>query len=75
METDLLAMAAKAIVIMSDPARLMFLALGVIIGLGIGVIPGLGGIVGMALLLPFTFAMDPFSAVAAHGAAGGHGDL
>jgi TctA family transporter len=64
METDLLAMAAKAIVIMSDPARLMFLALGVIIGLGIGVIPGLGGIVGMALLLPFTFAMDPFSAFA-----------
>lgn len=64
METDLLAMAAKAIVIMSDPARLMFLALGVIIGLGLGVIPGLGGIVGMALLLPFTFAMDPFSAFA-----------
>ena len=34
------------------------------IGLGIGVIPGLGGIVGMALLLPFTFTMDAYSAFA-----------
>jgi len=36
----------------------------VLIGLGIGVIPGLGGIVGMALLLPFTFGMDPYMAFA-----------
>ena len=44
--------------------RLMFLFGGVIIGLMLGVIPGLGGIVGMALLLPFTFDMDKFAAFA-----------
>lgn len=58
----MLAAAGRAIVIMSDPLRLMFLALGVLIGLALGVIPGLGGIVGMALLLPFTFSMDPYAA-------------
>ncbi len=64
MEFDFLQMAVKAVVTMSDPTRLGFLALGVIIGLGLGVIPGLGGIVGMAILLPFTFDIDPFSAFA-----------
>jgi len=58
----MLAAAGRALVIMADPLRLMFLALGVLIGLALGVIPGLGGIVGMALLLPFTFSMDPFAA-------------
>ena len=64
MDADLLTMALKALVIMSDPTRLMFLAMGVLIGLSLGVIPGLGGIVGMALLLPFTFEMDPYTAFA-----------
>lgn len=58
----MLAAAGRAIVIMSDPLRLAFLSLGVLIGLALGVIPGLGGIVGMALLLPFTFSMDPYAA-------------
>ncbi len=44
--------------------RLSFLAFGVLIGLALGAIPGLGGIVGMALLLPFTFDMDATSAIA-----------
>ena len=60
----MLASAGDALVIISDPSRLMFLAGGVIIGLMLGVIPGLGGIVGMALLLPFTFDMDKFAAFA-----------
>jgi TctA family transporter len=60
----MLASAGDALVIISDPSRLMFLAAGVIIGLMLGVIPGLGGIVGMALLLPFTFDMDKFAAFA-----------
>jgi TctA family transporter len=64
MDVDMLAMAGQALVIMSDPTRLMFLATGVLIGLALGVIPGLGGIVGMALLLPFTFDMDAYSAFA-----------
>ncbi|MEE8515846.1 MAG: tripartite tricarboxylate transporter permease [Alphaproteobacteria bacterium] len=65
MEVDfMLEMAGKAVVIMADPMRLFFLASGVMIGLMLGVIPGLGGIVGMALLLPFTFDMDPYTAFA-----------
>jgi len=56
--------AMTALGLMLDPARLAVLFAGVLIGLGIGVIPGLGGIVGMALLLPFTFTMDPYMAFA-----------
>ena len=33
------------------------------IGLWVGVLPGLGGPVAMAILIPFTFAMDPLSAL------------
>jgi TctA family transporter len=64
MEIDMLGMAMKAATIMVDPTRLAFLALGVVIGLVLGVIPGLGGLVGLSLLLPFTFNMDPFTALA-----------
>ncbi len=60
----MLEVAAEALFAMLEPTRLLFLAAGVLIGLCIGVIPGLGGIVGMALLLPFTFEMDPYSAFA-----------
>ncbi len=60
----MLDMAVKAAIIMTDPVRLGFLSLGVLFGLVIGVIPGLGGIVGLSLLLPFTFDMDPFTAMA-----------
>ena len=41
-----------------------YLALGVAIGLWLGVLPGLGGIIGLVLLLPFTFNMDPVAAFA-----------
>lgn len=64
MESDMLGMAIKAAGIMADPERLGFLTLGVIIGLILGVIPGLGGLVGLSLLLPFTFNMDPYTALA-----------
>lgn len=60
----MLSMAVKAAVILSDPARLGFLLLGVMLGLVVGVIQGLGGLVGLSLLLPFTFNMDPFSTLA-----------
>ncbi len=57
-------MALSALEIVLDPSRLTFVALGVVIGLSLGVIPGLSGIVGLSLLLPFTFDMDPFTALA-----------
>ena len=42
-----------------QPIVLGYLILGVVMGLSIGVFPGLGGIAGLSLLLPFMFGMDP----------------
>src|SRR4029450_2426671 len=41
----------------------VFMMLGTVIGLWVGVLPGLGGPVAMAILIPFTFSMDPLSAL------------
>lgn len=49
---------------MMEPLRLVMLLVGVCTGLIIGVIPGLGGLFGMALLIPMSFGLDPYSAIA-----------
>jgi TctA family transporter len=41
-----------------------FLAGGILIGLVLGIIPGLSGLTGMAILLPFTYGLEPASAIA-----------
>ncbi|MFK7865818.1 MAG: tripartite tricarboxylate transporter permease [Alphaproteobacteria bacterium] len=41
-----------------------YLVLGVVMGLAVGVFPGLGGIAGLSLLLPFMFGMDPILGLA-----------
>ena len=41
---------------------LSYFALGCVIGVWMGAIPGLGGAIGLVLLLPFTFSMEPVSA-------------
>ncbi|MAF50033.1 MAG: tripartite tricarboxylate transporter permease [Rhodospirillales bacterium] len=41
-----------------------FLMLGAVLGIWIGAVPGLGGIIGLVLLLPFTFGMEPVPALA-----------
>jgi TctA family transporter len=64
MEVSMLDAAAYALQQLVEPHRLMFLALGVVMGLVLGILPGIGGIAGVALLLPFTFNMDPYSAFA-----------
>ncbi|MDE0034240.1 MAG: tripartite tricarboxylate transporter permease [Deltaproteobacteria bacterium] len=46
------------------PRSLVFLVLGVLMGLSLGAIPGLGGLVGLAILLPFTLDLDTLSAFA-----------
>ncbi len=56
--------AVHALAMIADPARLAFLAFGVLLGLAIGVIPGIGGLGGMALLIPFTYGMDATTAIA-----------
>jgi TctA family transporter len=46
------------------PEHFAFLMLGTSIGLVVGVLPGLGGIAGLSLLLPFLYGMDQTSALA-----------
>jgi len=70
--------AILALEILFTPMRMAYLVMGVILGLSISVVPGLGGIVGLSLLLPFTFHMDPHSAMAilmGLAAAVSHGDV
>src|SRR2546427_7776797 len=43
--------------------QFMFMIVGTVIGLWVGVLPGLGGPVAMAILIPFTYLMDPLSAL------------
>ncbi|MBF0279762.1 MAG: tripartite tricarboxylate transporter permease [SAR324 cluster bacterium] len=42
----------------------IYLFLGVILGLAIGIFPGLGGIAGLSLVLPFLYGVDPVSGLA-----------
>lgn len=45
------------------PANLFYILVGTVWGLFIGLIPGLSGSFAMALLLPFTFGMEPIPAM------------
>ncbi|MFN3891852.1 MAG: tripartite tricarboxylate transporter permease [Beijerinckiaceae bacterium] len=56
--------AGKAFALMFNSWTLLMLGIGVIMGLVLGIIPGIGGLAGTALLLPFTFSMDPIAAMA-----------
>src|SRR5215469_12487686 len=47
--------------------ELLFLALGVMLGLFFGAIPGLGGATALALLTPLTYGLEPFTALALSG--------
>ena len=42
---------------------LLMLIIGVVAGLCFGALPGLSSITGMAIVLPFTFGMDPLAAM------------
>ncbi|MCB2020895.1 MAG: tripartite tricarboxylate transporter permease [Rhizobacter sp.] len=45
------------------PANLGLMFVGIVLGVLIGVLPGLGGANGVAILLPLTFSMSPTSAI------------
>lgn len=46
---------------LADPQALIMLVLGVLIGIVVGALPGISATVGVALLLPFTFALEPLA--------------
>ena len=48
---------------MFTPMGALFLALGVVMGLIFGVVPGIGGTTAIALLLPLTYGMNPNNAM------------
>jgi len=50
---------ADAWALILQPIVLGYLSLGVLLGLCVGVFPGLGGIAGLSLVLPFMFGMEP----------------
>lgn len=47
-----------------EPYHLLFLFAGVMLGMVVGILPGLGGIAGLSVLLPFVFGMDANNALA-----------
>ena len=47
-----------------QPETFLIMLVGVAIGFVVGILPGLGGPVTLALMLPFTFEMDPVQAFA-----------
>jgi TctA family transporter len=56
--------ASNALFIILDPVRMLYLFGGVCMGLALGILPGIGGVAGTALLLPFTYNLDPPTAFA-----------
>jgi putative tricarboxylic transport membrane protein len=47
--------------------ELLFLFIGMVIGVVFGAIPGLGGATALALLMPLTYGLEPFTALALSG--------
>jgi TctA family transporter len=64
MEMDMLHSAGNALLIILDPIRMAYLFGGVCMGLALGILPGIGGVAGLALLLPFTYNIDAPAAFA-----------
>lgn len=54
----------SSLAIVASGTHLLMLTAGVVLGLVVGVLPGLGGSAGLALLLPFIYGMDPAAALA-----------
>lgn len=54
----------SALYTLLSPEHALFLCAGVFLGLVVGILPGLGGTAGLALLLPFVFGMSPTNALA-----------
>jgi putative tricarboxylic transport membrane protein len=60
---DLLQNLANGFSVALTPTNIFFAFVGVLAGQIIGVLPGIGSVVGVSLLLPLTFGMDPTSAI------------
>jgi putative tricarboxylic transport membrane protein len=54
----------EAFFLLFQPQQLFFLMLGVVMGLIVGILPGIGAIAGLSLLLPFIYGLDAVSGLA-----------
>lgn len=54
----------EAFTLILQPHQILYLILGVLLGLSVGVFPGLGGIAGLSLVLPFMYGVEPVSGLA-----------
>jgi TctA family transporter len=61
---EILHAAGEALFLVFNAHTMPFLFLGVCMGLCLGILPGIGGVAGTALLLPFTYSLDPPTAMA-----------
>lgn len=53
----------EALLNVFSPYTFFFLTLGVLLGIVAGVLPGINGAIGISLILPFTFGMEPSAAL------------
>lgn len=54
----------EALQLLLSGQHFLYLMVGVVVGLVVAILPGLGGTVGLALVLPFIYGMDQASALA-----------
>lgn len=59
---DQLTHLAEGFAVAFTPMNLLFLVIGAVLGTAVGVLPGLGSAMAVALLLPVTFSLDPTGA-------------
>ena len=62
-DSSTLSAASHALSLILSLDRLVFVVIGVLVGIAIGLVPGIGGLTGFALLVPFTYTMDPIAAM------------
>ncbi|MBV2365404.1 tripartite tricarboxylate transporter permease [Streptomonospora nanhaiensis] len=60
---DIFANLVSGITGVMTPTNLLFLGIGVVVGMLVGAIPGLGPSAGLAILLPLTFGLEPTTAI------------
>ncbi len=54
----------QALTMVADPAVMVAILLGTVVGIVVGILPGLGSVVGITMVLPFTVSMGQLPSVA-----------
>lgn len=60
---DILVSFGKGLLVVLEPANLMYCFIGVFLGTFIGVLPGIGSMAAIAMILPLSFYLEPTSAL------------